>query len=70
MRQSPATGKDRAVIFDFVVLGEDGDGMDGLRQKELQRIFEFSGLALNAKENMELLIKMGWQGVISDEQFV
>ena len=70
MRQSPSTGKDKAVIYDFVVLGEDGDGMDGLRQKELQRIFEFSGLALNKSEIDQLLEKMAWKGSGSDEQFV
>lgn len=70
MRKSPSTGKEKAVIYDFVVLGDDGDGMDGLRQKELQRIHEFSGLALNREEIEKLLEQMGWKGSGSDEQFV
>ncbi len=54
LRRSPATGKVRAEIFDFVVVPDasETDGyvskaMAGVVRRQLDRILEFSTLAIN-----------------------
>lgn len=54
-----ALGKDRAVIYDFVVVPPDGDGPESLKRIELKRILEFAGLAVNATEVEALITKNG-----------
>jgi hypothetical protein len=48
MRKHP--GKTIARIFDFVVIPEDGDTPESLKQVELRRVAEFAELAVNRVE--------------------
>jgi superfamily II DNA or RNA helicase len=55
MRKHP--GKEKAVIYDMVVLPDDTDMPESLRSTELKRVGEFGALANNRLEIVELIQK-------------
>jgi superfamily II DNA or RNA helicase len=59
MRKHP--GKNVAVIYDMVVLPDDSESPDPLRNVELRRVFEFGSLALN-KTDIETQIQAQLKG--------